>query len=151
MNSCKDCIANEIAYDTWRAVHGAIAYPGEMPPATVRPTPFPGPRCASHHRAVIKTRKIAAHLAKVQRTYGLREGEYDRLYQFQNGRCWLCQRATGATRRLSVDHDHKTGEVRGLLCRPCNTILGHARDNPEFFRRAINYLISPPARDGLAR
>jgi hypothetical protein len=77
--------------------------------------------------------------------YGLDDGDYSRIYHFQNGRCFLCQRATGAARRLSVDHDHKTGRVRGLLCRPCNDILGHARDDVEFFRRAVSYLQLPPA------
>lgn len=57
----------------------------------------------------------------------------------------MCRRANGRTRRLSVDHDHITGQVRGLLCRPCNTILGHARDAIRFFERAIDYLTDPPA------
>jgi hypothetical protein len=48
---------------------------------------------------------------------------------------------------LSVDHDHKTLLVRGLLCRPCNDLLGHARDDPEFFTRAKVYLEKPPAQE----
>jgi len=81
----------------------------------------------------------------VQDTYGLAEGDYERLYEHQGRRCFICQRATGASRRLSVDHDHKTGEVRGLLCRPCNDVLGHARDNRDFFLRAVKYLDTPPS------
>jgi hypothetical protein len=47
---------------------------------------------------------------------------------------------------LSVDHCHETGIVRGLLCQPCNRdVLGHARDDTEFFERCIEYLNSPPA------
>lgn len=47
---------------------------------------------------------------------------------------------------MAVDHDHKTGMVRGILCARCNhDILGHARDEIEFFERAIEYLKSPPA------
>ncbi|PRH79344.1 endonuclease VII [Streptomyces solincola] len=94
----------------------------------------------------MKARRVAAHEKRVQRTYGLDPGEYDRLHAFQGGLCALCRRATGATRKLSVDHDHATGEVRGLLCRPCNNTLGHARDAVAFFARGIDYLNDPPAR-----
>jgi hypothetical protein len=69
------------------------------------------------------------------------------LYEAQGGRCYICQRATGARRRLAVDHNHATGEVRGLLCKPCNRdVLGHLRDNTEALQRAIDYLTNPPAR-----
>lgn len=92
-------------------------------------------------------RKASAHEQRVQKVYGLGPGEYRRIYDFQGGKCFICQRATGASRRLSVDHDHKTGKVRGLLCRPCNDVLGHLRDDPEAFERGMNYLNSGgPAR-----
>ena len=56
------------------------------------------------------------------------------------------QRANGKYKRLSVDHDHKTGIIRGLLCTMCNKYtLGWARDCIEFFKRAIAYLTNPPA------
>lgn len=86
------------------------------------------------------------------KTYGLREGDYGALYEAQGGRCALCRRATGASKRLAVDHDHALSgraSVRGLLDSTCNTILGHARDDVEYFKRAIAYLESPPAREVL--
>jgi hypothetical protein len=104
----------------------------------------PGPRCTTHWREEVKRRKAANHEKRVQETYGLEKGEYAQLYTFQGGLCALCRRATGASRRLSVDHDHATGAVRGLLCRPCNTLLGHARDAIAFFQRCINYLAKSP-------
>lgn len=52
----------------------------------------------------------------------LAPGEYERLLAAQDGHCALCP-ATGKTRRLHVDHDHKTGQVRGLLCYKCNNAL----------------------------
>lgn len=116
-----------------------------------RPAPHPGPRCVTHHRMVVKERRAANFEKHVQNTYGLEKGEYAQLYIFQGGLCALCRRATGASRRLSVDHDHATGDVRGLLCRPCNSLLGHARDRVAFFRRCAGYLtLSPCAamRDG---
>jgi hypothetical protein len=87
------------------------------------------------------------------------EEMYQALYVAQGGRCAICKWATGKTRRLSVDHDHaccpgKTscGKcVRGLLCRPCNTLLGRARDAIEFFQNAIEYLTNPPAQRILRR
>lgn len=88
--------------------------------------------------------KAANHEKRVQQTYGLEKGEYAQLYEFQGGLCALCRRATGSSRRLSVDHCHVTGDVRGLLCRPCNNILGHARDKAKFFLRCILYLRRPP-------
>lgn len=49
--------------------------------------------------------------------------------------------------RLNVDHDHKTGLTRGLLCRRCNKLLRDARDDIEVFRGGIRYLQSPPAQE----
>lgn len=67
------------------------------------------------------------------------------MLKVQGGACAICRRATGKTRRLAVDHDHQSGQVRGLLCKPCNRLLGHARDDVEFFERAGDYLSEPPA------
>lgn len=107
--------------------------------------PDSGGRCMTHWRAEKLRRKAAAHEKRVQNTYGLERGEYAQLYEFQGGRCALCRRATGASKRLAVDHDHATGAVRGLCCGVCNKwILGHARDSIAFFRRCIRYLDSTP-------
>ena len=60
---------------------------------------------------------------------------------------WPTCRATGRAKKLAVDHDHKTGEVRGLCCGICNNVLGlMARDDPSVFDRAADYLRNPPAR-----
>jgi hypothetical protein len=99
-------------------------------------------RCSQQER---RDQGERAHRIYVARTYQLAAADYDRLHRIQDGRCAICQRATGASRRLCVDHDHATGKVRGLLCRPCNDMLGHGRDDPDFFTRAWQYLVSPPA------
>lgn len=68
------------------------------------------------------------------------------MLRYQGGKCFICQRATGKRRRLAVDHDHKTGRVRGLLCNPCNRdVLGHLRDSVAALERAVTYLKHPPA------
>ena len=113
-------------------------------PGSKRPTPHPGPRCVTHHRAIKRLRSEAAHEKRVQSVYGLGPGEYAELLAFQEGKCFICRRASGKTRRLSVDHDHKTGKVRGLLCRPCNTILGRFHDDAETYYRGYVYLNRPP-------
>ncbi|MEU3351276.1 endonuclease VII domain-containing protein [Streptomyces sp. NPDC037389] len=81
----------------------------------------------------------------MQATYGLLPGEYEQLFQLQQGRCAIC----GGTRkqRLSVDHCHTTGLVRGLLCRMCNgRLLTAAKDRPDVLRAAADYLENPPAQ-----
>jgi len=75
------------------------------------------------------------------RYYGITIQEYDSLYAKQNEGCAICQSPTGSNgKRLAVDHDHQTGEVRGLLCDDCNTGLGKFKDNPNLLATAINYL-----------
>lgn len=122
-------------------------------PGSKRPAPHPGPRCSTHNRQRKQELRDRAHAAHIAATYGgLTANEYRAMYQFQGETCAICRRATGKTRRLAVDHDHQTGRVRGLLCRPCNKMLGHGRDDPSFFRRAAGYLTVPPAvAAGVAR
>jgi hypothetical protein len=77
--------------------------------------------------------------------YGITPAEYQAVKDYQGGVCFICQKATGAVRRLAVDHDHSTGVLRGTICRYDNRLLGHARDSIEFFERCIEYLRNPPA------
>lgn len=101
-------------------------------------------------RAEERARRAAAHDARVSRIYRIPRGAYAALYTAQGGRCALCRRATGRSKRLAVDHDHATGEVRGLLCSVCNRMLGHMRDDLAFAARIHAYLLNPPARLVLA-
>lgn len=110
-----------------------------------RKAPHPGPRCATHHREEVARRKRATWEAYIYKTYGITGDQYDLLYSRQGGVCYICRRATGKTKKLAVDHDHATGFVRGLLCGPCNKILGHVRDDAATLDRASSYLREPPA------
>ena len=83
--------------------------------------------------------------------YGITPEQYWALYEAQGGTCYICQRATGKVRKLAVDHDHRSGFVRGLCCKPCNSTLALARDDVAFFDRAITYLITPPAFDVIGK
>jgi epoxyqueuosine reductase QueG len=67
---------------------------------------------------------------------------YDELLKKQNGVCAICLKACNKNKRLSVDHDHKTGKVRGLLCNKCNRALGMFKDDPKLLRSAARYILN---------
>ena len=102
-------------------------------------------RPTDEHQPLIRNdrRKRARRSAEAKR--GLEEGEYEALLQSQNGLCAICGEPAGA-KRLSIDHDHETGSVRGLLCTLCNSGLGHFRDNEVLLRMAIDYLANTQLR-----
>ncbi len=110
---------------------------------------FPGPRCYTCNRKFKKAQRARTHERYVAKTYGLTDGQYNELYLAQGGRCAICRVATGKTKKLAVDHDHVTNFVRGLLCGPCNQMIG--THNIEALRRAVNYLESPPAFDVIGK
>ena len=102
--------------------------------------------CATHRRARRSKRSSYTHDKHIQETYGITSEEYWAIYEAQGGVCYICRRARGLKKKLSVDHCHATGLVRGLLCTMCNKyILGHLRDDPAAAQRVIDYLGNPPA------
>lgn len=140
---CKDCWAEYLL-----AQDDDPAYP--LP--RWRPAPKPGPRCVTHDRAEKTRRKARAHGLKVESGFGIPAEVYWALYEFQGGRCAILRcRATGKTRRLAVDHDHKCcpgrtscGKcVRGLICQVHNEQLGRNGDDPEVFMDMAGYLKFP--------
>lgn len=79
------------------------------------------------------------------RQYGLTPEEYDRLVAWCGG-CAICGADTSSDgRALAVDHCADSRHVRGVLCSTCNRTLGQFEHDPERFRRAAEYLESPPA------
>jgi len=76
------------------------------------------------------------------RKYGVTLDDYNKMLEVQGGKCAICGRTEDTQHNdvLHVDHCHKTGAVRGLLCRGCNHVLGHMKDDVENLRRAIDYL-----------
>ena len=75
----------------------------------------------------------------LMKDFGLTVETYDAMLVAQNGVCKICGNPP-TTERLSVDHDHQTGKLRGLLCRHCNVGLGHFRDDPNRLINACKYL-----------
>lgn len=80
--------------------------------------------------------------AHLKRTYGLTEEDYNTLLSKQQYKCFSCGVSHGAFKndRLFIDHCHKTGKIRGLLCHGCNIALGSVKDNIETLKNLIKYL-----------
>lgn len=74
--------------------------------------------------------------------YGLTVEQYDAMLERQNHVCAICGKSEKSTSKgvLSIDHNHTTGKVRGLLCDSCNRGLGYFYDNASFLHNAIDYL-----------
>jgi hypothetical protein len=77
---------------------------------------------------------------RLKHIYGLTINEYNQMFVDQNGTCAICKKNQINGKNLSVDHDHQTSKVRGLLCNNCNSGLGFFKDNIENLTEAINYL-----------
>lgn len=90
----------------------------------------------------INLEKLRAKGKDIERTYGITLKEYERLYVMQNGMCAICHHPEPVKGRLflAVDHNHRTGRVRGLLCSRCNMALGSFGDSIENLSSAIRYL-----------
>lgn len=76
--------------------------------------------------------------------YGMTERQFEELLSEQSGMCAICGAVSACANApgkvLYVDHDHETGEIRGLLCRNCNSGLGMFQDKPELIAKAFLYL-----------
>ena len=81
----------------------------------------------------------------LRKKYGITQKTYLFMLDSQNGACFICRlRPKNAAKWMAVDHNHKTGQVRGILCWRCNhKFLGRYREDPEMHERAVEYLRSP--------
>lgn len=78
--------------------------------------------------------------SNLRRLYGIGLADYRKMWEEQEGKCYTCQQECPSGRNLAVDHNHTTGEVRGLLCADCNRAIGLFKDDPARLRRAADYL-----------
>jgi hypothetical protein len=92
-----------------------------------------------YRREYRKGRKAQERDAHLRRTFGITQADYEELLARQGGGCAICGKKPGKI-SLHVDHDHETGEIRGLLCVGCNNALGQFRDDPELLSRATDYV-----------
>jgi hypothetical protein len=103
-----------------------------------------------YRREYRKGREAEAREGHLRRKFGLTQADYDELFAKQGGGCRICRRPPGKI-SLHVDHDHETGEIRGLLCVGCNNALGQFHDDTQLLGRAITYVSGelPPLVDEL--
>ena len=101
-----------------------------------------------------KTRKASlSYRRRLQ--YGLSDEKWEQMYDQQSGLCPICNKKlkrhfNDDGKQSAIDHHHKTGLLRGLVCQyPCNYVLGLLHDNSVLFRACANYLENPPAPKAL--
>jgi Recombination endonuclease VII len=141
---------------------------------TSRPALNPGPRCDEHKHARKRAVAKRVHGTRMEKAFNISRSVYDAIYEWQKnfistqvnwkgeklrGVCYGCGKATGKTKALAVDHDHRCAElngtdhppevgcpkcIRALLCGQCNTILG--RYDAGALRRLVEVLEDPPAQ-----
>ena len=76
----------------------------------------------------------------LKRAFGLTPEGFDEMLDRQNGGCEICKHKFSDLRRPRIDHCHKSGKVRALLCNGCNFALGHAQENPVTLRAMAAYV-----------
>ena len=92
------------------------------------------------HKEELKEKSVGYQL---KYNYGITSEEKKAMEEIQGGRCSICHLVFP----LCIDHNHKTGEVRGLLCRQCNIGIGLLQDNPEILLEAYKYLTTIKQRN----
>ena len=102
--------------------------------------------CPDYERRRYQSVRAETRERHLVRKYGVTLAIYERMLAAQGGKCAICGALESHQHHgvFHVDHCHSTGAVRGLLCRGCNHVLGHVKDDPETLRRAAAYLASPP-------
>ena len=95
------------------------------------------------NRRYAKKNRDKTRWYRIKRNFGLTKENYLSILRKQNNQCAGClltPEGRGRWNTYYVDHCHKTGKVRGLLCGKCNLVLGHANDNPDILKRLAKYL-----------
>jgi len=97
----------------------------------------------------IECDKNKAREKRLKKWFNISLEEYDRILKHQGGVCAICKKPPKEGKSLAVDHDHATGQVRGLLCSMCNRAIAVFRDSLEKLMAAAKYFTSFPATEAL--
>lgn len=117
---------------------------------------FPTTKAVKNDRRTYKMTSEAMRHYGLMQNYGLSLETYNVMLAAQGGVCAICKgnetyvpKGHTKAKPLSVDHNHTTGAIRGLLCSNCNYVIGHCKENIEVLREAIKYIekYSAPAPD----
>lgn len=93
-----------------------------------------------HHNICKPCQIIHTNDWALQANFGITRDQYNEILEAQGGVCAICHQKDRSGRRLAVDHDHATGEVRELLCGGCNTGIGNFRENAIALENAAAYI-----------
>jgi hypothetical protein len=85
-----------------------------------------------HRQEILEKQRI--------RLYGLTQFDYDELLKKQKNSCAICKKSDWDSKNRHIDHDHKTGLVRGILCFKCNVAVAIIEDSPDRLAGIENYL-----------
>ena len=121
-SSCRDCATKRS--QAWRAANRE--------------------RDRDNRRAYERRRPEVGWASAIKSRYGITARDFNSMQTAQGGACAIC-RQPPKRGRLHIDHCHETGKVRGLLCGPCNRMLGLAADRPAILDAGAAYLRAPPA------
>jgi hypothetical protein len=99
-------------------------------------------RIRERDRISARKRKEALLNQRRIRDFGITTADYQKMFKEQNGTCLICnkEQKVNGKKHLFIDHDHKTEQVRGLLCNYCNSLLGFCFENKNILKDAITYL-----------
>lgn len=102
------------------------------------------PHCkACHNEKIKKFYKKHPNYSRnsnLLKNYGITSDDFDKMLSAQNNTCKVCSGPPMGKGRYHVDHCHKTGKIRGLLCHKCNVALGMVQDSKEHLLSLISYL-----------
>ena len=88
-----------------------------------------------------QSQRIRSRKYELKRLYGITLEDYNLLLKNQNYGCAICdKKVESKLKNLHIDHDHRTGKVRGLLCIQCNVTLGMLQDDPILVKKVLQYL-----------
>lgn len=149
MFQCKDCWKarqRRITQARQRAEPAIPARPNELICTTCRRL-LPRHAFASN-RTVTRGFQSRCRDCHREQRYGMARGEYALRLDGQRGVCAICGDPPLGGKELEVDHCHQTSDVRGLLCGPCNRLLGAARDSVKRLLAAVEYLEGGGFQDG---
>lgn len=93
-----------------------------------------------YYRSNADNISIRMKFQRIKKKYGLTKEEYYKLLNDQMNMCAICEIFLNNEVKVDVDHDHKTGKVRGILCTNCNSMLAHAKDDINTLMSGIKYL-----------
>jgi hypothetical protein len=85
-------------------------------------------------------KRVANQKFYLKSLYHMTIDEYNSILLAQGSKCAICGKAKSDAKLFCVDHNHSTGNIRGILCHNCNLILGHAKDGVGVLYKAIEYL-----------